>query len=57
MKATIKFNTNEQANEFATHWGRKSMSGHTVSDKSVSIYNITDDLKTWIDSYIANLNN
>ena len=57
MKATIKFNTNEQANEFATQWGRKSISGHTVSDKSVSIYNITDDLKTWIDSYIANLNN
>jgi hypothetical protein len=56
MKATINFNTNKQANEFATQWGRKSMSGHTVSGKSVSIYGITEDLKTWIDSYIYKLN-
>jgi len=56
MKATINFNTNEQANEFAKQWGRKSMSGHTVSDKSVSIYGITDDLKIWIDIYISKLN-
>ena len=56
MKAIINFNTNEQANQFATQWSRKSMSGHTISDKSVSIYGITDDLKIWIDSYISNIN-
>jgi len=57
MKATIKFNTNEQAETFATTWTRRTLSGTTVANTDVSIYNVTDEDKEFINEYITKLNN
>tara|TARA_R100000951_G_scaffold88429_1_gene76449 strand:- start:20 stop:271 length:252 start_codon:yes stop_codon:yes gene_type:complete len=60
MRATLTFETRYQAEEFAKEWSRKAMSGHTIhqGDKNVKvdIYNITDELKIWIDNYVSKLN-
>jgi len=46
MKATLTFPTRQLAEDFATDWSRKTLSGHTVGsgeeNVEVSIYNITD---------------
>ena len=57
MKATLKFQTNEQANNFALAYGRKLFGMHIVSDKEVAVFNIDEDKKEFIDSYIKSLNN
>lgn len=56
MKATLNFENRNQANEFAIAWTRKSLMGHTISKASVDIYGITKELKSWIDSYVAKIN-
>mgnify|MGYP001286414152 CR=1 FL=1 len=60
MKATLTFPTRQLAEDFATDWSRKTLSGHTVGsgeeNVEVSIYNITDGDKDWVDNYVANLN-
>ena len=56
MKATINFKTSEQAETFAIQWTRRTLLGHTVSNKTVSVYGITDEFKIFIDSYISQLN-
>tara|TARA_R110000803_G_scaffold79043_3_gene144426 strand:+ start:666 stop:839 length:174 start_codon:yes stop_codon:yes gene_type:complete len=56
MKATLNFKSRKQANDFARAWTRKSLMGHTVSKHSVEIYDITEDLKSWVDDYVARAN-
>lgn len=62
MKATLKFPSREQALDFRTAWAYRSLMGCDVSPTakdgtvSVSIYNITDELKIWIDEKIATMN-
>lgn len=57
MKATIKFNTNEQAQDFALQYSRATLGGTTIADTKVSVYNVDADAKTFIDGYINRLNN
>tara|TARA_R110000823_G_scaffold300819_1_gene421664 strand:+ start:357 stop:530 length:174 start_codon:yes stop_codon:yes gene_type:complete len=56
MKATINFKTSEQAETFAIQWTRRTLLGNTVSNKTVSVYGITDEFKIFIDTYISQLN-
>ena len=56
MKATLKFQTSEQANNFALAYGRKLFGGHIVADKEVAVFNIDEEKKEFIDSYIKSLN-
>ncbi len=60
MKATLTFPTKQMAENFATAWSRHSLNGHTIgsgdTNVKVSIYNVNEDNKEWIDKYIANLN-
>lgn len=56
VTAELKFQTREQANDFARAWTFKSLMGHTISDSTVNVYNVNDSLKAWIDNYAANLN-
>ena len=61
MEATLTFTTLKMAEDFAKAWSRKSMKGHTIGsgaeNVSVLIDGITDELKIWIDMYVANINN
>ena len=57
MKATINFNTNKQAQDFALSYSRATLGGTTIADTKVSVYNVDEDAKAFIDGYINRLNN
>ncbi len=62
VTANITFSNRDQANQFASAWARKTFMGHSIGNNkdgsvSVKIYNITEELKNWIDSYIQDMNN
>ena len=62
MKATLKFSNYTQANEFAIAYKFHTLSSPVVSEEgsegitNVTIYNIDEDSKSFIDNYIAKLN-
>ena len=56
MKATLTFNTNEQAETFATAWSRATCTGHTVFKKQVHVYDVDESGKEFIDNYMKQLN-
>jgi hypothetical protein len=62
MKATIKFPSRDMAKEFASAWAFRSLMGCDMSptskdgETSVTIYNITEDLKVWVDEKISSMN-
>ena len=60
MEATLTFEKRNQAEQFAKAWSRKTLSGHTImsgnENVKVHIYDITDDLIVWIDSYVSEIN-
>ena len=60
MEATLTFTNRIQAEQFAKAWSRKTLTGHTISagieNVQVTVWNVTDELKEWIDSYISALN-
>lgn len=60
MKAKLTFQHREQAESFAIAWGRKTKTGHLLGsglkNVSVTVYDVTEDLKEWIDKYVNNLN-
>ncbi len=60
MKATINFPTRAMAERFARDWSRFTLCGHSISagtkDVSVSVYDVTDERKDWIDRYTSNIN-
>lgn len=60
MEATLQFKTLEQANTFAINWTRRSFLGHTISSGTenveVKVYEVTEELKAWIDAYVAKIN-
>ena len=61
-KATLTFKTQALAEAFAIAWSRETLTGHTVSSVQadgsayVVVYNVTEDRKTFIDTYTAALN-
>lgn len=56
VNATIEFTSNEEANEFASQYSRKTLRGHTVSQNIVNVYDITPDERVWIDNYVDSIN-
>jgi hypothetical protein len=58
MQATINFPTLAMANDFIIKWGRKTLTGHDRSavnkdgSVKVTVYDVTEDKKEFIDSYI-----
>jgi len=57
MKATLKFQTNKEAILFAMAWSRATSSGHTLGDTDITVYNVDDKGKKFIEDYISKLNN
>lgn len=61
MKATLTFPKRSQAENFATAWGRYSKTGHIVGsgteNVTVTVFEVTDEQKVWIDKYVSTLNN
>ena len=57
MKATLKFQTSEQAQTFATAWSRVTSTGHILGNKDVTVYGVDEKAKTFIENYISKLNN
>ena len=57
MKATLKFQTSEQAQTFATAWSRVTSTGHILGNTDVTIYWVDEKAKTFIENYISKLNN
>lgn len=60
MQATLTFKNRPEAENFAKNWSRYTKTGHTIGagieNVKVTIYNIDDDKKNWIDSYVNKLN-
>lgn len=62
MTATLKFSSYTQANDFAIAYKFHTLSSPVVSSEdsegvtSVTIYNIDEDSKSFIDNYITKLN-
>ena len=61
MNATITFPKREQAERFATAWARKTKTGHIVGsgmeNVEVTVFDITEESKVFIDTFIESLNN
>jgi len=57
MNATLKFQTNKQATEFAMAWSRATSNGHTLGDTDITVYNVDNKGKEFIENYISKLNN
>jgi len=52
VTAELIFSDNQQAELFAKSYTRKTLMGHSVHDKTVKIYNVTNDIKQWITDYV-----
>lgn len=61
MQATLNFKSPSMAKDFASKWAHKTLTGNDMSavksDGSVAVYDVTQDRKEWIDSYIQTANN
>lgn len=59
-KATLTFLQRSQAEQFCTAWTFYSKRGHTLGsgkeNVKVTLHNVTDDNKQWIDNYAKGLN-
>lgn len=62
MKATLTFSFIDLAKDFSVRWGRKTLTGHDMSrvktngSVDVTVYDVDEDKKAFIDSYIAGMN-
>jgi hypothetical protein len=56
MKATLRFQNNKQATEFSMAWSRFTSGGHTLGDTEVTVYNVDESGKKFINNYITKLN-
>lgn len=56
MKATLNFTTNEEAEKFALAYSRKTLKGHTIFNKQVTVYNLTEKEILFINTYVDQLN-
>jgi hypothetical protein len=59
-KATLTFPQRSQAEGFAIAWSRYSKTGHIVGsgmqNVSVTVFDVTDSHKEWIDNYVSKIN-
>lgn len=51
----VNFNSREEADAFATAWSRATSRGHSVGEKSVTVSDVTDEEKSWIDNYVSSM--
>ena len=58
--ATLTFQDREQAKKFASDWAFYSKTGYVLGagteNVNVTVYDVTDEHKEWIDNYVAKLN-
>jgi len=60
--ATLTFPSNQLAQNFASSWTFKTLTGHCMSSvkkdgsRDVTVYDVTQELKLWIDNYAQQLN-
>lgn len=61
MKANLIFKDRAQAEKFAITWTRYSKTGHNISagneNVKVTVFDLKDSDKIWIDRYVRELNN
>jgi len=59
MKATLTFNNINTAKQFTSYWAGNTLTGHDMSSVgqdgsvSVTVYNVTDEKKQLIESFIT----
>lgn len=62
-KATLTFPNQQMAKSFCSAWACKTLTGHDMSSKKedgsfkVTVYDVDETKKAFIESYISNLNN
>lgn len=62
LKATLNFPDQQSAKAFTSAWACHTLTGHDMSavkndgSVSVTVYNVDNDRKYWIDNYIADIN-
>ena len=58
ITATLQFSDRDSANAFAVACTTKTLMGVDVSrSNSVTVYNVTDETKLWINEYVTSANN
>lgn len=61
MKATLTFPSRDMAKKFASEWAHYTLTGNDMSatkddgSVDVTVYDVTNERKKWIDSYISQL--
>ena len=53
--ATITFSSSAQAKEFTRMYTRKTLMGHSVKANRVIVWNVTPEIESWINTYLASL--
>ena len=62
MQARLTFPSRRIAQQFATDWGRHTLTGHSMGatkpsgETSVDLYGVNDELREWINSKVAEIN-
>jgi hypothetical protein len=62
MQARLTFPSRQMAQQFATDWGRHTLTGHSLGatrpsgETSVDLYGLTNELREWINSKVAEIN-
>ena len=60
MNANITFPKLSQAEDFAKAWSRHTLTGHTIGSGTenvkVTLHDVTDEQREWIDDYISKVN-
>lgn len=60
MQATLRFTTRTLAENFATQWTFYSKKGHVMGSGSenveVTLHDVTEADKTWINNFVQNIN-
>jgi hypothetical protein len=52
ITAEIAFNSRDDANKFAKMYTRKTLMGHVITGSTVKVFNVTDEIKDFINDYI-----
>ena len=60
MTATLTFFLRSDAEEFASSWSKLTLRGHTIGSGTenvkVTVFDVTDQEKSWIDNYVEFMN-
>jgi hypothetical protein len=62
MQARLTFPSRQMAQQFATDWGRHTLTGHSLSatkpsgETNVDLYCVNSESREWINSKVAEIN-